>query len=78
MYTKKKGPKLNEQTGRAEHGTELDTSKDLKHWKKKGIGYLKDQLELRGVKLPNSKFKGKGALNKGDLLKMILKYESVN
>ena len=42
------------------------------------MGYLKDQLELRGYKLPNSKFKGKAALNKGDLLKMIYKHDKIN
>ena len=62
LFEKKKGPKTNEKTGRAEHGTEMDNSTDLKHWKKKGIGYLKDQLEKRGYKLPTYKLRGKGCL----------------
>ena len=72
------GPKINPQTGYADHGTELDKSKDKTHWNKKGLGYIKDQLEKRGYKLPNSKFRGKGALNKGDLLKMIYKHDKIN
>ena len=72
------GPKINPQTGYADHGTELDKSKDKTHWNKKGLGYIKDQLEKRGYKLPNSKFRGKGALNKGDLLKMIYKHDKLN
>ena len=74
----KAGPAINPKTGYADHGTELDTNKDKAYWKSKGKGYLKDQLELRGYKLPNSKFKGKNALNKADLLKMIYKHDKIN
>ena len=60
------------------HGTKLDQNTNKTYWKNKGMGYLKDQLELRGYKLPNSKLKGKAALNKGDLLKMIYKHDKIN
>ena len=55
------------------HGTTLDTSTDRKHWAGKGLGYLNDQLGLRGMRIPPQKFRGKGALTKTDLLKMIYK-----
>ena len=60
------------------HGTKLDQNTNKTYWKNKGMGYLKDQLEKRGYKLPPSKFKGKAALNKGDLLKMIYKHDKIN
>ena len=60
------------------HGTKLDQNTNKTYWKNKGMGYLKDQLELRGYKLPPSKFRGKAALNKSDLLKMIYKHDKIN
>ena len=72
------GPPINPKTGYADHGTKLDQNTNKTYWKNKGMGYLKDQLEKRGYKLPPSKFKGKAALNKGDLLKMIYKHDKIN
>ena len=60
-----------------DHGTEMDTSKDKKHWQSKGIGYLKDQLEKRGKKINPARLRGKNALNKGDLLKMLYKHDGI-
>ena len=56
-----------------QHGTTMDNSTDRKHWAGKGLGYLNDQLGLRGMRIPPQKFRGKGALTKTDLLKMIYK-----
>ena len=56
-----------------QHGTTMDDSTDRKHWAGKGLGYLNDQLGLRGMRIPPQKFRGKGALTKTDLLKMIYK-----
>ena len=55
------------------HSTELDKSRDKKHWDSKGIGYIKDQLDQRGIRIPSWKFRGRGALTKKDLLKIIYK-----
>ena len=71
-------PSTNPKTGFVGHGTKLDQNTNKTYWKNKGMGYLKDQLEKRGYKLPPSKFKGKAALNKGDLLKMIYKHDKIN
>ena len=55
------------------HSTELGKSRDKKHWDSKGIGYIKDQLDQRGIRIPSWKFRGRGALTKKDLLKIIYK-----
>ena len=62
---------------RQQHGTELDTSTDKKYWATKGIGYLKDQLDKRGIRINPAKLRGKNALNKGDLLKMLYKHDGL-
>ena len=64
--------KVNPKTGYVDHGTDMDKSKDKKHWLSKGIGYIRDQLELRGITFDNKRFtKGAGAnrITKNDLLK---------
>ena len=62
---------------RQQHGTELDTSTDKKYWATKGIGYLKDQLDKRGIRINPAKLRGKNALNKGDLLKMLYRHDGL-
>ena len=56
-----------------QHGTKLDDNRDRKHWDSKGIGYIKDQLDIRGIRIPSWKLRGRGALTKKDLLKIIYK-----
>ena len=69
--------KVNPKTGFVEMGTDKDTSILKSHWNSKGIGYIKDQLELRGKKIPNWQLTGKDKLKKKDLLEMLYKLDKI-
>ena len=69
--------KINPTTGFADQGTEIDKSKVRTHWNSKGIGYIKDQLELRGFKISNQQLKGKNRLTKKDLLGMLYTHDKI-
>ena len=58
-------------------GTDMDKSVLKSHWNSKGIGYIKDQLELRGKKIPNWQLTGKDKLKKKDLLEMLYKIDKI-
>ena len=60
-----------------QHGTTMDRNDDRKHWANKGLGYIKDQLDMRGIRIPTYKFRGKGALTKRDLLKILYKHDNI-
>ena len=47
-------------------GTDMDKSTARSHWNTKGKGYIKDQLELRGFKIPNAQLTGPNKLKKKD------------
>ena len=69
--------KVNPKTGFVEMGTDMDKSTAKSHWNSKGIGYIKDQLELRGFKIPNAQLTGKNKLKKKDLLGMLYKHDKI-
>ena len=69
--------KVNPKTGFVEMGTDMDKSVLKSHWNSKGIGYIKDQLELRGKKIPNWQLTGKDKLKKKDLLEMLYKIDKI-
>ena len=69
--------KINPTTGFADQGTEIDKSKVRTHWNSKGIGYIKDQLELRGFKISNQQLKGKNKLTKKDLLGILYTHDKI-
>ena len=51
-------------------GVELDTNNDEAYWAKQGLGYIHDQLALRGYRAPmKTKFK---RMKKADLAKLII------
>tara|TARA_B100000513_G_scaffold189408_1_gene113098 strand:- start:1022 stop:2197 length:1176 start_codon:yes stop_codon:yes gene_type:complete len=74
--TVKPNPAFQKKTTKRVHGTDIDTSTDKRYWNSKAKGYIKDQLELRGIKIPASRFRGENALTKADLLDRLFKYES--
>ena len=59
------------------HGTAMDTSTDKKHWQGKGLQYINDQLQKRGIVIPNKKLRGQNALKKKDLLDMLYKHDGI-
>ena len=63
--------------GRKEHGTTIErlTARTLRD---KGLGYLKDQMQLRGKIFIPSEIKGKKKLTKDQLAKMILEWDANN
>ena len=69
--------KVNPKTGFVEMGTDMDKSTAKSHWNSKGIGYIKDQLELRGFKIPNAQLTGPNKLKKKDLLGMLYKHDKL-
>ena len=73
LFEKKRNPK----TGFVEMGTDMDKSVLKSHWNSKGIGYIKDQLELRGKKIPNWQLTGKDKLKKKDLLEMLYNIDKI-
>ena len=69
--------KVNPKTGFVEMGTDMDKSTAKSHWNTKGIGYIKDQLELRGFKIPNAQLTGANKLKKKDLLGMLYRHDKI-
>ena len=63
--------------GRKEHGTKIErlTARGLRD---RGLGYLKDQMQLRGKIFIPSEVKGKKKLTKDQLAKMILEWDANN
>ena len=59
-----------------EHGTKIERLG--KKIRGKGIGYLKDQMELRGKKFLPAEVKGKNKLTKNQLAEMILDWDAKN
>ena len=78
LFQKKAQPNANPKTGYVDHGTEKDASTSKAHWDKKPLAYIKDQLEKRGFAFDKSRFRGKGALNKSDLLRMLYRADKIN
>ena len=52
-------------------GTTGDNDKRKSHWAKKPVGYIKDQLDKRGHKIPANLLKGPTGLKKDQILKML-------
>ena len=69
--------RLNPTTGFLDQGTEIDKSTAKSHWNSKGIGYIVDQLSLRGFKIPSTQLTGKNKLLKKDLLGMLYKHDKI-
>ena len=69
--------RLNPTTGFVDQGTEIDKSTAKSHWNSKGIGYIVDQLSLRGFKIPSTQLTGKNKLLKKDLLGMLYKHDKI-
>ena len=52
-----------------EHAIETDNNIDIEHWKKKGLAWIKEQLQLRGVKITNDELKTQHLDDKGKVVK---------
>jgi hypothetical protein len=56
-----------------EHDITTDNNIDIEHWKKKGLAWIKEQLQLRGVKISNDELKTQHLDDKGKVIKDKLK-----
>ena len=64
VYGLQQGPAVN-----PVHDIETDNNIDIEHWKKRGLAWIKEQLQLRGVKISNDELKTQHLDDKGKVVK---------
>ena len=52
-----------------DHDIDTDNNIDIEHWKKKGLGWIKEQLQLRGVKITIDQLKTQYLDERGKVIK---------
>ena len=51
------------------HEMATDNNIDIEHWKKQGLAWIKEQLQLRGVKITNDELKTQHLDDRGKVVK---------